>query len=201
MRPQEPISIKWGSQVYESVLHEFVEHNWSDDLPVEVKAEADLLPAIADSAKRGDIILVKSAEVEIESWRLRGSAGRKTLMYGAPVSTVDPPMSYSREIMGWDRPSRECGEEFILSVTNPRFLEVASACGAFDGKEPKVNTLWDAFHVWTAEVAGAEFFLTFDFRMLRRTRNRGAPKLCVSVVKPSELISAIGAGAAAKSAN
>jgi hypothetical protein len=194
LRPRPPIDIPWGDRVIKDVVvHDFVEHRWSENLKGAAKTEAELLPAVAELANQGVVSLLINEEVRMEWGGLRGSFGRKTIMNDAPITSVDPPMKYGRIVAGGSHSPREYRDQFILSVHEPRFLTVASACGAFDGKAPNVNALWDAFHVWSAEVAKAEFFLTLDFGIVNRTRNRGSPELRVAVVKPSELIRAVSA--------
>ena len=59
--------------------------------------------------------------------------------------------------------------EFLGRVTHPRFLELQKATGAFQGADrpPNRNQFLDAFHIWSAEVAEADYLLTLDAKMVR----------------------------------
>ena len=126
---------------------------------------------------------------------------RGAQLYGVQIEWVEAPLEYSR-ILGRVVPSppaarrndmKESTVEFLRDVDYPRFLELQLACGAKQGATINENQLIDAFHVWCAEHAGAHFFLTLDFKLIRnvRTHRRSPPR--VQLVRPSELLKALGA--------
>jgi hypothetical protein len=65
-------------------------------------------------------------------------------------------------------------------IRRQRFLELQKATDAYQGpgKPPHDNQLWDAFHVWSAESTGADYFLTLDMKLLRHlAQHRSFPPL------------------------
>ena len=59
----------------------------------------------------------------------------------------------------------------------------------YQGKNrPNPNQLKDAFHIWCAESAGANYFLTGDFKLIDLVSRQKKCSLKTNVVKPSELI-------------
>jgi hypothetical protein len=194
VRAHGPKLFEYDGRQYEVDFRDLADLRLRDGLKGEVRDEADLLPRVAELAKKGVIELITSDEVEMEKWGLPWSWGRRTVMDGAKILRTDPPIEYSRVLMGpWDG-TREYRAKFIQSFSDRRFLEIAKACGAFDGPSPKTNTLWDAFHVWWAEAAGARYFLTLDFKLIKRAANKGRGRPSVRLVRPSELIRAVTSG-------
>ncbi len=195
LRPRAPERFKWGDREHEVIVSDFVDYRLRDALEGEVRAEADLIPRIAQLAKDGAIELISGDEVNMEKWGLPMSGGRRTVMDGAEILWTEPPMKYSRVVAGPEGSPRDYRTKFIHSVSDPRFLQIAKACGAFDSEPPKTNTLWDAFHVWWAEAAGARYFLTLDFRLINRSKNEGQDRPSLRLVRPSEMIRAVEPGA------
>lgn len=77
--------------------------------------------------------------------------------------------------------------DFFRSIGDSRFLEI---CGAVDGAH-----IADVFHLWTAEAAGLDAFLTMDRRFLRvMKQKRRRAKSSVSVWSPKELCGSLGEG-------
>lgn len=184
----EPERIEWGGRILTPTVHDFVERVERERLKGQGRAEADLLPQVAELAKQGRIELVTTGEVLNEYGGTPGSFGRRTIMEGVPIGTVPLPIEYSRIIAGPGGSPREHRSRFIRSVSHPRFLEIARACGAFDGGEPKENTLWDAFHVWSAEASLVPYFLTLDRSLIRRAATAKKTRLTTRLVSPSELM-------------
>ena len=70
--------------------------------------------------------------------------------------------------------------EFFRSIQNPRFLEIANAVG-----EKHID---DAYHLWTAEEAGLDAFLTMDRKFWSITnQTRRITVSRVPVLTPKQL--------------
>jgi hypothetical protein len=189
LRPKEPETFEWGGKTHSVVVHEFVTHRWRDQLSGDIRKEADLLTDVAALARDERISLVKHGELDMEVWGLPGSFGRRTVMWGVTIEDIPSPFEYSRVVSGPSGSARDYRSNFIRSIRHPRFLELARSCGAFDGADVSENQLWDAFHLWTAESANVPYFLTLDYRLIRRTKTAGKKGPRVAIVKPSELLS------------
>lgn len=200
MRPRQQ-QLEWGDKLLEVTVHDIVTRRELDSLPnSEVRNEALLLRPIAELAKSGKISLITQAEVVHESWTLPWVRGAH--LYGAEIEWVNAPIQYSR-ILGRVIPSppgsrhndlKESTVDFLKSVDHARFRQLQVACGAHQGaQELNENQLIDAFHVWCAEAAGARYFLTCDFKLIRIVRGHKRYPPRVSLVRPSELLADLSA--------
>ncbi|MFQ5957047.1 MAG: hypothetical protein ACE5KK_04680 [Candidatus Brocadiales bacterium] len=196
LRPRQQ-TINWGGKVHEITVHDFVTLNPNEaiDNP-KLKAEADLLPALAELGKQGRVRYVTNVETLFESWGIPSMDSSTGKFYGAPCEMVDAPIKYGRIMFGGgvDDPM-DAQFEFLRSIRNDRFLELQKMVGAYQGEnKPNRNQLLDAFHLWCAEHNKCDFFLTLDFKLIRVLRNNRKRALGVEVFKPSELLGKLGVG-------
>lgn len=182
-------SINWGGKNFDTTVHDIVEVNPNDSiLNAELKSEVELLPRLADMGKLGVIEFAICSETLWESWGLPNMDSKSGQFYGAPIKTVQAPLEYERILVGGEIPARERQYDFLCSIGDSRFLELQKMTGAYQGKCPmNHNQLLDAFHLWSAEHNGCEFFLTLDFKVIRALelcRNKSS----VRTLSPSALI-------------
>jgi hypothetical protein len=161
--------------------------------------EISCLPSIAWMAGQGRVELLCTEEVRTELRGLPDTDDPRGLFYGAPITSVKVPAYTSgsglleRLVLprGDRRPSgRERQLEFMREVRHQRFLELQRATGAYQGpgRPPHDRQLWDAFHVWSAEYAEADYFLTLDFKLLDHlAHHRSFPPL-VTCLAPIALL-------------
>ena len=189
MQPRNT-SINWGGKTFDVTVHDFIEVNPNDSISnVELKAEADVLPHLADLGKLGVIEYIMCNETLWESWGLPNMDSKSGEFYGAPINTGQAPLEYGRIVAGGDTASRKRQYDFLCSIIHPRFLELQKMTGAYQGNQPlNHNQLLDAFHLWSAEHNDCEFFLTLDFKVIR-VLGLSPNKSRVRAVRPSELIS------------
>lgn len=133
----------------------------------------------------------------IETWGLPNMDSKSGWLCGAELTYIEAPIRYSRMLSSWhtqENDAKELQYDFLRDIDAPRFLEIQKATGAFQGKNPpNRNQLLDAFHLWCADHAGCEVFLTGEAEKLRgliaRKKNFSlGPK----VLKPSELLELLG---------
>ena len=184
--------IHWGGKEFDAVVHDIVKVNPNEFIRnADLKAEADLLPGLAELGVEGTVHFLTQLEAELESWGLPKMNSERGHFYGTPIELVEAPFKYSRIIVSAEVRSRLSQFEFLKSVSSPRFDELQRISGAYQGKnEPNGNQLLDAFHLWCAEHARADFFLTLDFKLIKAVR-RVSTKYFVPVVRPSELLAAL----------
>jgi hypothetical protein len=150
--------------------------------------EISCLPSIAWMARRGRVELLCTDEVRTELQGLPKTDDPRGLFYGAPITWVKAPAYTTGSGLleqlvrprAQPRNARERQVEFMENIQRQRFLELQKATGAYQGqgKPPHSNQLWDAFHVWSAESAGADHFLTLDMKLLRHlAQHRRFPPL------------------------
>ncbi len=188
-QPRET-SINWGGKTFDVTVHDFIEVNPNDLIPnTELKAEADLLPRLADLGKLGVVEYIMCNETIWESWGLPNMDSKSGIFYGVPINTGQAPLEYGRIVVGGDTSPRKRQYDFLCSIRHPRFLELQKMTGAYQGNQPlSHNQLLDTFHLWSAEHNDCEFFLTLDFKVIK-VLGLSPRKSRAQAVRPSELIS------------
>lgn len=155
----------------------------------ELRREADLLPQIAELAKSGKFELLLDREATWEMWGVPKINSPDGLFFGAPISKVESPAQRSTALLHPDFSPEELSTMFFTSIRDERFRKLAKICGAYQGENNwKLNQLWDAFYIWSAEHNQCEFMLTLDFKLMRMLSHAKNHDAKVKVVKPSELL-------------
>ena len=77
----------------------------------------------------------------------------------------------------------------MCSIKHPRFTELAKMTGAYQGasKPLNLNQALDAYHIWCAESAEIDYFLTMDYK-LQKVVGRSKFEPSVKVVTPDQLL-------------
>jgi len=187
-------TVNWGGNNIEVTVHDFVEENPNEKIQNdELKAEADLLPKLANLGKKGLVQYVIQIEAELESWKIPNMDSNSGRFYGAPIEPVEAPIHYGRVIAGGPEDSKEQQFKFLSRIEDSRFKELQKITGAYQGERKlNRNQLLDSFHIWCAEHNDCTHFLTMDFKLIRVARNGGGSKLKVQPVRPSDLLREIG---------
>ena len=182
----------WAGKEIEVVIHESRVINPNLGIKnTELKGEADLLPRIADLSLQGKVQFVMQFEARDESWGIPNMNSRTNQFYGAEIQYIEAPFKYSRVVAGGGR-NIDHQYEFLKRVQHPRFDQLQMITGAWQGKNPKNrNQLIDAFHLWCAEHAGVEYFLTLDFKLQKQVSLSNRP-VQVQIVRPSEMLKIVG---------
>jgi hypothetical protein len=192
LRPRKQ-TINWGGRFYEATVHDLVRVNPNDFIDnVELKAETELLPTLAEAGKCGKVKFVIQMETLFESWGIPNMDSEAGKFYGGPYEEVEAPIKYSRVLLGFNRDARKMQFSFLSSIRDARFLELQKMTGAYQGPgKLNRNQLLDAFHIWCAEYNRCDYFLTLDFKLLSMLRKQNRHSL-VELVKPSEFVEKIG---------
>lgn len=143
------------------------------------------LATLCNFAKEGKLQFLTSHEMRMEKLRQKGRCEGYlgiNLLRDVPVKSVRCPAQRSIVIgpTGSNGVTEEEQIEFFRSIQHPRFLQITNATG-----EAHID---DAFHLWTAEEAALDAFLTMDQRFWRVVNQKkkiiNSPVL---VVTPKEL--------------
>ena len=151
------------------------------------RKQLDSLPCVAEFARSGSIQLYTTIELELESWGLKDKTGRNAaksdgfdLFAGLTFKKVSCPVE--RPLIWSFRRSAtyETKQAFLQGIRHPRFVELRAAV-------PEKH-MGDAFHVWSAENAGLDCFLTCDGRFVNVWRHQKRVASALQVLLPAELL-------------
>ncbi|MGB6119497.1 MAG: hypothetical protein WBF87_14875 [Mesorhizobium sp.] len=157
------------------------------------KRDVIFLAMIAYAAIRGHIRLFIHREVEIESWSLPGVSSASGKFFGAPFECLpDPDGPYGRIVLGGRKRAKEYRLEFLSGISHPRYLTLLKLTGGFQGhdKPLNLNQASDAFHLWCAESAAIDYFVTMDYKLVglfEKNKNKSN----VSIVTPNTLLKSV----------
>jgi predicted nucleic acid-binding protein len=190
LRPQA--TQPWGGNpvLYELATEDPTERVVGDEL----RSEIDLLPRVAELAIRGELELLWHVEALVEFLNIHlVPASGTSPFFEAKVARVEGPINYSRIIAGpfLGETAEELQLKFLEGLSHQRFRELQRACGVQKASRNYRNQLLDAFHLWTAEEAGATHLLTTDIKLTRVIRAHKVSPTRLRVVLPSELLQEI----------
>lgn len=178
-----------GVPIYE---HRYINPNDAITNP-DLKTEAELLPRIAELAKRRDLELLLDDEANLESWGVKNMDSAGGLFFDAPIKDAEPPLSYERILFGGGVSARERVKRFLIGINDKRFIELSKVLGGYQGSNNyNLNQLRDAYYVWSAEHNSCEYMLTMDFKLIKMIQLDRKQRVKVRVVRPSELLEEVG---------
>lgn len=180
------------------------------------QVQRECLPTIVRLVRNGTLLLHKTTEVAFEAWHRAGAAAPLPGYLFASVPFIDIPPAIERSrlrqteigqhVQG-DAVAQFC--QWLRGVDEKRLLSEATFrehitpqeaanlgnLGRFrelcKGLSP--DQCRDAFHLWTAEVNGLDYFLTVDTKFIRALTMRGKkPDLPCLPVTPSDLLDIMG---------
>jgi hypothetical protein len=164
-----------------------------------LRLDALMLRHIAWLALEHRVELLSTREVETELHTLPKTDDPRGLFYGAPITWVRAPAWQQSAEWLLDPTGRRRRTpfqrllEFLPEIQRQRFLELQKAAGAYQGERRPLhpNQLLDAFHIWCAESAGADYFLTLDSKLLRHLAGHRRYPPRVACVRPMGLLRAL----------
>jgi hypothetical protein len=147
------------------------------------------LAGVCIFAKKGTVEFFTSQELRMEQFRQKSSAEGYlgvNLLDGVPMKSVRCPIERPLTISPGESVGVTEKEQmnFFSTITNLRFAQIAKAVGP---------TRIDAFHLWTAEEAGLDAFLTTDKKFWKSVADqREAIDSDVQVMTPRDLSEQLG---------
>lgn len=148
----------------------------------EQRDEHECVEEVAQLVHRHVVRAVTSQEVMLELMSLPKTfpaAGGK--LYGAEVQHVSAPTQFGYSLTSWKEDLRAQ----LLALEDARYFEIRRQVGAYQGKyKVSTNSLIDALLLWTAEVAGCNFFLTVEKKLLKYKFYSDT----LAIIRPSQLI-------------
>lgn len=187
-------TVNWGGSDFE--MEYFERHTANDLLRIKhdvQRRDAIALPMLAYAGISDWIKFYYHREVLLESSglpRMRSASGS---FFGCTIHKVpDPHTPRSRIISGGEKKLREHTSHFLNGLEDRRFIELTRATGAYQGTSQTLNLNQglDAYHIWCAENAKINYFLTMDYK-LKKMVEKSRIDTSVRVVTPTELIKLI----------
>ncbi len=177
-------TIKWGPHYHKLDVAERVYFAPRADEAFR-REQLPFLAALCASAKRGEPEFFSSHEIRMEMFRQKGrSEGYlgMDLLRDVPISNVPSPTQRSIVIGSSGNIGTTENEQmdFFRSITHPRFLQIRTFTG-----DAHID---DAYHLWTAENAKLDAFLTLDKRFYQVVKQKkNLIDSAVLVVTPRDL--------------
>ncbi len=189
-RPKKA-TINWGGTNFETEYHEPYTVNDLHKIKNEVqKRDAVCLGMLAYSGISERLRFYTHREVDLETWGLPGMASPSGRFFGCPIGEVpDPIAPQSRMILGGKKKFKEHTLDFVCSVKNPRYVELTKMTGAYQGESKPLNPnqALDAYHLWCAESASIDYFLTMDYKQ-KKVVERSKIKTSVTIITLDQLL-------------
>jgi hypothetical protein len=183
-------TLDWGDSRTVADIVQFITADPTATCHRRQRREARRLPVIAWLSLQGRVNLLTHTETLWEFYGLPRTDDAFGRFFGADVALVESPFHYGRVLVGGIAPSpRKLQADFFSSISHERFEQLKRATGAYQGNSPSpVKELADTFHIWCAETAGADVFLTLDEDLvgLIRRHRRHPPR--IRVLLPSEVV-------------
>ena len=180
--------INWGGQTVDATVTRWRERYPAERVSRAFRRHIKVLPFIAHLARRGRLDLRCHHEVVWEFFGLPRTTDSRGRFYGAPLGRLSDPIRYTRMIAGGTEDPKTLFVTFLEGLEHPRFLAIQKMTGARQGSRILPNQLVDAFHIWAADTAGVDFFLTTDIKLIRLVTARSAGDLKVRIAAPTQLL-------------
>ena len=184
LMPREK-KIQWGPVETKVVVHDMVYENQNAKYR-ERNNETTYLDTLHDRlvarlAFDKHLELLVSNEVIFESWGLP----RVGSFFGAPITIVDSPIPHAGLVI--DGSGTDYLYRSLKQIDHPRFTQLQKVSAAYRNESSKRhrNQLLDAFHLWTAESCGADYFLTHESKLISQCANND---LYDSALKPTNTV-------------
>lgn len=186
--------LQWGDQEIETEVNDIIFLNPNKCIAnPKLKYEVEYLPLLAAEGKNDKVKYVSQCEADFESWGIPNMDSMDGRFYGTPIDCIKAPIEYSRVLVSWMEDGRDLQYDFLSGINNERFIEIQKLTGAYQGKNKKnKNQLLDAFHLWCAEHAKCDYFLTLDLKLIKMVATNSKRNVNVKVIHPSELAAVLG---------
>jgi hypothetical protein len=148
--------------------------------------EVPAIRTIIELARKKKITLYENMENTIEKMcttNFRQNREIGNLLNGVKIEYVVPPYYHARILGGLGLNKQQLSNIRDFSFKNckiRRFVEIKSTLGN--------NKDADAYHIYSAEKAEMDYFLTMDKRLVNSARNQRVIKFIVEILYPSELV-------------
>jgi predicted nucleic acid-binding protein len=187
-RPKsEDENIEAGIAPDASIYSAFTENRLNRVRAQRQRRDSVMLGMVAHAGISNMITVYSSREVTIEALGLPGIISASGRFFGCPIRNISDPIGdVSRVVFSSATGADDLTLDFLEGIKSVRFKELNKATGGFQGSKSRLhlNQALDAYHLWCAEHAGMDYFLTMDYKLQRLV----AQKTPVLVVTPDQLL-------------
>lgn len=188
---RDKVTVNWGGTDLQANIYEPHTVNDLHKIKNDVqKRDALILCMLAYAGISELLKFYIHREVDLESWGLPGMASPSGRFFGCPLHEApDPASPQSRIIAGGDKGFKQHSLDFLSSIKHPRFEELTKMTGAYQGRSRplNINQALDAYHIWCAESAKINYFLTMDYKLIRVV-TLSKIETSVKIVTPDHLL-------------
>ncbi|WP_422029788.1 hypothetical protein [Roseovarius sp.] len=186
-------TVDWGGTDYEVEYHERYTVNDIHKIKNNetLKSDAILLGMLAYAGISGRLKFHSHREVYLETLGLRGMCSASGRFFGCPIHRVADPMAPRVRIISDGKKSgADHALDFLSRIRHPRYGELTRMTGAYQGpnKPLIINQAMDAYHLWCAECAGMNYFLTMDYRLQKVVSQSKKVETPVVIKTPNQLL-------------
>lgn len=184
-------TVNWGGTNFDTEYHERYTVNDINKVTNEVqRRDSVCLGMLAYAGISQCLTFHNHREVDLETWGLPGMVSPSGRFFGCPIHKVpDPIAPQSRIIFGGGKRHKENILDSLSRVKHPRYVELTKMTGAFQGESRplNLNQARDAYHIWCAENANMDYFLTMDYK-LKKVVALSKIGTSVTIVTPDQLL-------------
>ena len=185
-RVMKPQTVQWGHLAVTLPVETVIPKPRLEGSHAWRQKQLDCLPRVAHLAESGRIKLFKTIEIDFEGWGRPGVVSKGTeidLFRNVRVEEIPPAVNRTMCWSGLEGETKEKKQNFLDGIRQKRFQDLKAVIGS--------NHAGDIFHLWSAENAGIECFLSADHKFINAVTNakgnRKGIQIKVDVLSPSEL--------------
>lgn len=148
--------------------------------------EVTAIRSIIELARENKVVLYENMENAIERmWttNFRQSRGIGNLLNGVKIDYIEPPYYHARVLGGLGLSKQQLSrlrDSCFKNCKIARFVKIRAVLGN--------NKDADAYHIYSAEKARIDYFMTMDKKLVNSVRSQNRVKFVVEILYPSELV-------------
>lgn len=187
----KPQTVRWGPLAVTRSVQTVIPRARLEASQAWRQKQLDWLPRIAHLAEGGRIKLYTTIEIDFEGWGRPGVVGKGTevdLFRNVRIEEIPPAVDRTLRWSGIEGETKDKKQAFLDSIRQRRYLDLKAVIGP--------SHAGDIFHLWSAEQAGIECFLSVDHKFINAVnnakRNRKGIQIKVDALSPVELCERFG---------
>jgi len=153
-----------------------------------IKAQVRAVGLLVEAARHAKLTICHEVESVVEMMHSTNAMASKrinALLAGVSLKGIPSPFEHSRLLAGFgvtkESADKDREEMLDFAIANyPRMKEIHEAIGG--------NKKADAYHIWAAESAGVDFFVSMDEKLVNSVRHQKKIRFRTEILYPAELV-------------